>query len=66
MKIGETIGKTTQGYGKSRIKWYGNEENWEMVLLCNDKNCGRLLFDSLEQMAEIKKILGENFRIVPK
>jgi len=66
LKIGETIGKETQGYGESKIKWYGDEKDWGMVLLCDGKKCGWLLFDSLEQMSEIKKILGNNFRIVPK
>ena len=66
VKIGETIGGTTVGYGESRIKWYGGDDSWAMVLLSGGKKCGELLFNSLEQMVQIKRILDKNFRIVPK
>lgn len=66
VKIGETQGRTTMGYGESRIKWYGSDDSWYMALLSNGKKCGELHFISLDQMAQIQKILGKDFNVTPK
>lgn len=64
--IGEVAGDSTAGYGKSSVKYYSDGERWEMVLLSNGHKCGRLLFDSLDQMVAVQAELGKNFRVVPK
>ena len=65
MKIEETHGKNQT----SHIKWYAPDSysTEYMVTLChNKKTCGRIILDSLEQMAEVKKAIGFDFTILPK
>ena len=66
IKIGETLGGGTMGYGESKIKWYASDDSWEMCILSDGKKYGRVLFDSAEAMFKVKEALGNTFRITPK
>lgn len=64
--IAEVKGDSTIGYGASSIKYYASNDEWKMVLYSGGKHCGRLLFDSIEEMMDVKKLLGRHFRVLPK
>jgi len=64
--IAEINGGTTIGYGESKAKYYAADGGWSVVLLANGKKCGRLVFDTLDQMVAIQRELGKDFRVVPK
>lgn len=70
IKIGETIGRETVGYGESRIKWYGGDEGTchsgnGMALYVGGKKCAELLFDDVPQMLQVQLALGSRFRVIP-
>jgi len=64
IKFAESIGRSTVGYGESKIKWYVGDHRGEARLYTDNKKRGCIIFNSEEQMLEIKGILSSTFAIV--
>ena len=65
MKVDEKKGESTSGYGESLIKYYLAENSFEAALFSGGKKCGRIVFNDLEGFLAFRKLMGDQFRIVP-